>query len=634
MKNKNNFFLKLGLMMGTAIACLTVGALSVNPITASADDSLVKMVDGASVRTKEPYGMRFSADFSKDLFENGQLKDGYEAGFVLAETGTWEGDLIIGTAGSKNVTAMVWDTEKGGENYYRLNAVIANIPEEDFDTNVTAVAYLKNGTTTTYTNSVSRNVAQVASRAMADGYTGEVLETYINKVNPQINLPVEVSAENMVTMLVGQSISYSVAPEYLTATVLATEKGIVSVDGTKITATGAGSADVTIKLGSTEKNFHVNVVGGANGNVSLDNTFVWQIEGSGVQSVKNNVYTTDYNTRNALMFDMDNTGAHILNNVNNFAVEADMTFGSAHPNAGGESRGGVLVYAGARWMIAYFYNAGYANQIYYYDGSAGWLTTGGGYLIDKISSDVSEKVTIRVEKIGDEIRFYANGEYMRSFKEDAWTNAKIGFESKYTERTVTVKEYKAIDEFSLGYRIASDKNMSLKYENGAYIFAESTGGIWTGALPCFDGGSMHVALLNNTKIRDYTFETTLKLSQAMNASGTIGVMGMWVSGSHKSWLEISKDGTVNVYTIDGVGYATAKTLAEFGLTTADEISVKVIKSGTSMKYYINGKLAYDCTNQYYDYDAQCGVFGISPATDGSNGGQYGAQYKVVSFMMN
>lgn len=636
MRRKTTFVWKVGLAFCAMLTSFTMGVVVADQtVTANADAPLVTIVDGGSVRTAEPYGMRFSADYSTTLFDGLQLKEGYEAGILLAKTADLKGELVIGTEGSKNVTAMVWDTEKGAENCYRLNAVMIDIPETDFATYVTARAYLKNGEDVTYTASVSRNVAQVASRAMADGYTGTVLETYIDKVNPQITLPVEVNAENTVTMLVGQTISYSVAPEYLTATVSATVKDVVSIDGAKITATSAGSTEVTIKLGSTEKIIQVNVVGGTNGNVSLDNTFVWVMEGSGVQSVQNSVYTTDYNTRNALMLDMDNTGAHVLNNVNNFAVEAEMTAGTAHPNAGGEARGGVLVYAGARWMVAYFYNAGYANQIYYRDGSDGWLTTdGGGYLIDKISSDVSEKVTIRVEKIGDEIRFYANGEYMRSFKEEAWTNAQIGLESKYTERTVTVKEYKTIDEFSLGYRIASDKNMSLKYENGAYIFAESTGGIWSNALSCFDGGSMHVALLNDTKIRNYTFEMTLKLSQATNASGTFGVMGMWVSGSHKSWLEISKNGTVNVYTIDGVGYGTAKTLAEFGLTTADEIPVKVIKSGASMQYYINGQLAYDCTSQYYDYDARCGVFGISPATDGSNGGQYGAQYKIVSLTIN
>lgn len=627
---KNTFLKRIGLAVFALVTTCAMGiAFADKTVTANANTPLVTIVDGGSVRTNEPYGMRFSADYSETLFENGELKDGYEAGFVLAETGTWEGDLVIGTEGSKNVTAMVWDAEK----YNRLNAVIVDIPEEDFDTNVTAVAYLKNGDDVTYTTSVVRNVAQVASRAMANGYTSTVLETYINTVNPQITLPTEV-VENTVTLLVGQTISYSVSPEYLTAIVVSTTEGVVNVNGTEITAENAGTTDVTIKLSGLEKVFRINVIGGTNGNVSLGNPFVWVMEGSGSQNVQNNVFTSDYNSRNALMFDMDSNGAHVLNNVNNFAIEAEMTVGTAHPNAGGESRGGVFVYAGARWMIAYFYNAGYANQIYYYDGSTGWLTADGGYVIDTISSDVSENVTIRVEKIGGEIRFYANGEYMRAFQEDAWTNAQIGLETKYTQRTVTVKEYKTIDSFSFGYRIASDKNMALKYENDTYTFVESTDGLWEGVLPCFDGGSMHIALLNNTTIRNYTFETTLKLSQVSNASGTFGVIGMWVSGGHKSWLEISKDGVINAWTIDGVGYGTAKALSDFGLTKIDEIPVKVVKAGTSLRYYINGQLAYDCTSQYFDYDARCGVFGISPASNGSNGGQYGAQFKLISLTVN
>ena len=634
MKTNKRLFVKIGVGI-CAAACLTLGAANLSVFAKADETPLFQIIDGGSVRMEEPYGMRFSADYSKTLFEGETLKDGYEAGVLLVKTAELQGELVIGTENSKNVTAKVWDTQKGGEKHYRLNAVLSNIPEADFATQVTARAYLKSGDEVTYSNSVSRNVAQVASLAMANGYEGEVLENYVDKVGAQITLPTEV-AEDKVTMLVGQTITYSVAPEYLTATVSSTVEGVVNVDGTKITAAKAGATDVTIKLGSSEQTIQINVIGGKDGNVSLGaNPFVWVMEGQGTQSVAGNVYTTDYNTRNALMFDMDSTGAHVLNGVNNFAIEAEMAAGTAHPSAGGESRGGVIVYAGSRWMVAYYYNAGYANQIYYYDGASGWLlnSAGNAYLIDTISSDVTQKVTIRVEKIADEIRFYANGEFMRSFKEEAWANAQIGLETKYTERTVTVTEYQVIDEFSLGYHFATDKNMSLAYTGSSFAFAPSTGGLWDGALPSFDGGAMYVALLNQTG-RNYTFEAKIRLSQAANASGTIGVMGMWVSGSHKSWLEIAEDGTICAWMVDGAYDTTTKSLADFGLTTADEITVKVEKNGTSMKYYVNGQLAFDLTSQYYDYDARFGVFGIAPAADGSNGGQYGAIYRFVSIQHN
>ena len=286
MKIKKNFLGKIALLFCTALACFAIGIVNVSTVAKANETPLFSIVDGASVRIEEPYGMRFSADYSKTLFnQDGTLKEGYEAGILLIQTEELNGELVIGTAGAKNVTAMVWDTEKGAKDHYRLNAVMSNIPETEFDTYVTARAYLKQGTEVSYSGTISRNVAQVASRAMADGYTGTVIENYINKVNPSITLPTEVDTENTVTLSLGQSVSFAVAPEYLTATLSFSANDIVNVENTTLTAAKAGETDVSIQLGTLVKTMHINVVAPAMTNRTASSAFDFTFNGENISYI-------------------------------------------------------------------------------------------------------------------------------------------------------------------------------------------------------------------------------------------------------------------------------------------------------------------------------------------------------------
>ena len=86
--------------------------------------------------------------------------------------------------------------------------------------------------------------------------------------------------------------------------------------------------------------------------------------------------------------------------------------------------------------------------------------------------------------------------------------------------------------------------------------------------------------------------------------------------------------------MDGVSYLGEKNLSEFGLTAADEIPVKVVKTTSKIEYYVNGTLAYSCENANFNACAHFGFFGTSPTANSGLTGQYGAQYKIISVVMN
>ena len=68
MKIKKNFLGKIALLFCTALACFAIGFANISTVAKADEKPLFSIVEGASVRTEEPYGMRFSADYSKELF--------------------------------------------------------------------------------------------------------------------------------------------------------------------------------------------------------------------------------------------------------------------------------------------------------------------------------------------------------------------------------------------------------------------------------------------------------------------------------------------------------------------------------------------------------------------------------------
>ena len=141
-------------------------------------DSTITMTDGASVRTTGDYqGLRFLA--SVDTLEGST-----EHGFFLAkgEHSLAEMQTAI-EAGANKVgdDKLVKKTAEGSETSFAVT--IYNIDNSNYVTDITAVAYVYNGTSYTFDKAVVRNIAEAALKAKTNGETGELLDTVTTYVS-------------------------------------------------------------------------------------------------------------------------------------------------------------------------------------------------------------------------------------------------------------------------------------------------------------------------------------------------------------------------------------------------------------------------------------------------------------------
>lgn len=177
---KKKFCLIIALCMAMSV-CLGFGLTltKANAAETNTVSGLFRMKDGASVRVGEPYGIRFTtevgADYTASLesVHNGKT---FKFGTQLKIT-------VDGVTKGMNIEAEKFVDTTEGRLY---NTVVTDIPEEFFNTFVTAASYVKvyDGETlvTTYyadNNGQTRSAAQVASRALADGKTDAVLSEYV-----------------------------------------------------------------------------------------------------------------------------------------------------------------------------------------------------------------------------------------------------------------------------------------------------------------------------------------------------------------------------------------------------------------------------------------------------------------------
>lgn len=360
------------------------------------------------------------------------------------------------------------------------------------------------------------------------------------------------------------------------------------------------------------------------------NESAYAINGTGTQGSEGNVITSDCTSERAWYLFNYNDGQKPMGAMSDFSVSLTAENLSKNEAKGADPRAAMCVYANSSyWFNVYVINPDGPYVMFYGNLGAdeGWfLASEKGYYVPTPNYTEGAPMNLKVEKLGDTFYFFVNGTFVRSFSDPALATAWVGVETKHSAWKYTVNEYKTIDEFSsVEHKLFVGMNMTTTYADGIYTFAESTDGYWTGELPCFDGGAMHIGFVNATALA-YTFETKIKLSDKEGANGITGVMGFWFSGSRKSWLEITEDGIVNVWGIDGVGYLGEKQLSEFGLTTADEISVKVVKTATKIAYYIGDTLAYELESNYFN---TYGHFGFHGTT-----GQFGATYQIVSVKHN
>ena len=208
---------------------------------------------GGSVRLSTPAGLRFQSKVPQAMVEMG----GTFGTLVIPRAVLGDAELTVETALAENIEQTVWATENVQasnpaayeEGYEYFNAVLTKIPEAYYGTEIVARSYIYLDGVYYYSEEVERSLAQVAAYAIQDGYTEEVLYTYVDTA-----LATEIkSMEKAVILNEGDSYQLTLSGVKNYVAVWSVENnGVLSIDRNgKITARQAGVACVTAQVGST-----------------------------------------------------------------------------------------------------------------------------------------------------------------------------------------------------------------------------------------------------------------------------------------------------------------------------------------------------------------------------------------------
>lgn len=273
---------------------------AVNAFKAKAEDSVAVTMVGASVRmNKENRGLRFEAKVGNSIFEGDALKDGYSTGVLVVDAGSYKEDTALTKESAKeggayagrvvDIEAVNFDfTKYEADNEVAFNGVITGIPEDGYGLSLTARAYVYDGAKYTYSNVITRSIAEVASMALVDEEDEDnktVLNAYVDGVVKDTDM-----FDDTLTVKVGAT-SEKIAPKisYLTP-VLSTESDALEIKDGKITAlkpVADGTATVTATLGSKTENITVTV-----DDTDVKAELAGATRSSGIDLIKTG-YTTD-----------------------------------------------------------------------------------------------------------------------------------------------------------------------------------------------------------------------------------------------------------------------------------------------------------------------------------------------------
>ena len=177
-----------------AVIGLTLASLSVASYknAAFAAEGEVPTIDGASVRLSEFLGLRFQTTVNS-------YNENYVYGtLLLPENKTEEGkELTFETPNVLNIPCIPFENENGT---YSFRAVVYNIPESEYSTNVVARSYVKRADgQIEYGKSAVRSISYVAGRALSDKnatFTAEQ-KTQLEKFAGEAHYTVEHYFENV-----------------------------------------------------------------------------------------------------------------------------------------------------------------------------------------------------------------------------------------------------------------------------------------------------------------------------------------------------------------------------------------------------------------------------------------------------
>ena len=246
----------IGLLATAFVLSLSVGAVTLN--TASAENTAqFAMIDGASVRTDDPAGIRFVT----------VVNDEYKATLSTNYDYVWGTKLTFQPVGGESYTVEV-DTEVWTDDTKtKWNTVLLNVPDTDYLTQITAESYVKGYAkddtekkTIVFSDTVeaatTRSIAWAASWALNDGYTQSILSDYVGAVETTVTLD-----KPSLSMLEEETATLTATVEGDYGVVwTSSDKDVATVDKTgKVTAVGEGTATITASVGNNQATCAVTV---------------------------------------------------------------------------------------------------------------------------------------------------------------------------------------------------------------------------------------------------------------------------------------------------------------------------------------------------------------------------------------
>ena len=208
---------------------------------------------GGSVRLSTPAGLRFQSKVSDGMVEMGTTF----GTLIIPRAVLGEEELTIETAMVENIEQTQWATDIVKENnpaayeegYEYFNAVLTDIPAEHYGTEIVARSYVYFDGVYYYSEEVERSIAQVAAFAIQDGYTNEVLYTYVDTALVDEVKTLErqvVLGENSIYQLTLSGVKNYVAVWSVN------DDSVLTIDKNgKIVARKAGTAYVIARIGTT-----------------------------------------------------------------------------------------------------------------------------------------------------------------------------------------------------------------------------------------------------------------------------------------------------------------------------------------------------------------------------------------------
>lgn len=187
MRNMMKKRIALACMLAVGVSAVA-GGVAAN-VSAGAEGSTFTLYDGASIRTANPAGIRFETTISGEEYAAYVAQEAKFGTVIIPESKLGANTLEVGLAGSLNIVAenfveVVEDNEETtdvNESVMQYNAVLvgkydeqtntyAGLPKEMYNVKLVARSYVQVGTEAPVyaTNTVTRSMAQVAGKAIAD----------------------------------------------------------------------------------------------------------------------------------------------------------------------------------------------------------------------------------------------------------------------------------------------------------------------------------------------------------------------------------------------------------------------------------------------------------------------------------